>query len=85
MKKILSYILIICLLSFPIANEKDINIAAEAVDKAIRTQTIYETKEEIRKEQIKEYKKEINSLKLENTIKDVLIVILAIARISLSH
>jgi len=74
-------ILLSFLLSFSYG-ATDIDIAAQAMNKAIQAQVKYETLQLQQEQQIKELKKEVGDVKLEGMIKDLLIVILATIKIT---
>ncbi len=60
----------------------DIDLAAQAMQKAIQTQIKYETLQEAHTDKIKDLKGEVGELKLQNLLKDLLIVALAVVRVS---
>ena len=81
MRKLISVLAILTLLGTPVFAD-DVDISYDAMNKAIVTQVKYETLETYRTDEIKGLKKEIGFLKFETFIKDVLIVALAIVKIT---
>ena len=61
----------------------DTDVIYDAMNKALVTQTKYETLDTYRQQDLKAKDDEIGSLKWSNFVKDILIVTLAIVRINL--
>jgi hypothetical protein len=81
-RNMVQVVLVLMTLVSPIVHTNDIDIATEAMHKAIVTQVKYETLEYSYETQVKELKQEVKGLKLEGMIKDILIVALAVIKIS---
>ena len=69
-------------LFFSLSFSTDTDITYQAMNKAIQTQVKYETLEQFRVTEKKELQNEISSLKFENLIKDILLVVLATIKIT---
>lgn len=78
LKRISRILLILLVFSFGFCGNADIDITAEAIQKAIVQQVKYETKEQVMIEKIEELKKENNNLKLDILIKEAFIVVIAV-------
>ena len=75
---ITAFLISLSLMSF----STDTDIAYQAMNKALITQTRYETLQVVQDEKIKELKSEVGSLKLEGLIKDFFIVALAVLQVT---
>lgn len=81
MLKNLKIALLCCLFSITLAS--DIDVVAEAMDKAIIERTKYEALNVQQENRIEQLQGEVVALRLEGIIKDILIVCIAILRINI--
>ena len=82
MRRLIRWVVLVSMLVCPLIQADDIDLAAKAMQKAIVTQVKYETLEMARTKEIKELKTQVNSLKIDGIIKDILIVTLAVIKIT---